>query len=55
MAITAKPNCWVIIFSMDRKTLSEVMRYLGKKTSSAKAKAARKNGLKGGRPQKIKP
>jgi DNA invertase Pin-like site-specific DNA recombinase len=36
---------------MNKKTLSEVMRYLGGLTSDAKAKAARKNGKKGGRPR----
>lgn len=36
---------------MDKKTISEVMRYLGGKTSAAKARAARKNGKRGGRPK----
>lgn len=40
---------------MNKKTLSEVMRYLGSRTSAAKAKAARKNGRLGGRPRKAKP
>ena len=37
--------------SMNKKTLSEVMRFLGSQKSSAKAKAARINGRKGGRPK----
>jgi hypothetical protein len=36
---------------MNKKTLSEVMRYLGSRTSKAKAAAARKNGKLGGRPK----
>lgn len=39
---------------MNKKLLSEVMRYLGSQTSAAKAKAARKNGKLGGRPRKVK-
>lgn len=39
---------------VDKKTLREVMRYLGSKTSDAKAKAARENGKLGGRPRKSK-
>jgi hypothetical protein len=35
---------------VNKKMLSEVMRYLGGLTSDAKARAARKNGKKGGRP-----
>jgi len=40
---------------MKEKLLSQVMRYLGSRTSAAKAKAARKNGKLGGRPRKVKP
>ena len=39
---------------MNKKQLSEVMRYLGKRKSPAKAAAARKNGKRGGRPRKVK-
>jgi hypothetical protein len=39
---------------MNKKMLSEVMRYLGSRTSNAKAAAARKNGKLGGRPPKRK-
>jgi len=39
---------------MNKKQLSEVMRYLGKQKSPAKAKASRANGRKGGRPRKKK-
>lgn len=37
---------------MNKKTLREVMGYLGSIKSPAKAKAARENGKKGGRPRK---
>lgn len=37
---------------MDKKTLREVMRHLGKIKSPAKAKASRLNGRKGGRPKR---
>jgi len=40
---------------MNKKTLSEVMRYLGKIKSPAKSKASKLNGRKGGRPRKVKP
>jgi len=36
---------------MNKKQISEVMRHLGSQKSKAKAVAARKNGLKGGRPK----
>jgi hypothetical protein len=36
---------------MNKKLLSEVMRYLGSQKSAAKAKAARENGKRGGRPR----
>jgi len=36
---------------MNKKQISETMRYLGKRTSKAKAAAARKNGKLGGRPK----
>lgn len=39
---------------MNKKTLSEVMRYLGSKTSPAKKKSSRTNGKLGGRPRKDK-
>lgn len=50
----AQPNGWLYSRSMNKKTLSEVMRFLGRQTSKAKAAAARKNGMKGGRPPKRK-
>lgn len=37
---------------MNKKTLREVMRYLGSQKSDAKAAAARENGKRGGRPRK---
>lgn len=37
------------------KQIATVMSMLGKKKSKAKSDAARINGLKGGRPKKIKP
>jgi len=40
---------------MNKKTLAEVMRFLGSQKSKAKARAARINGRKGGRPRKVKP
>jgi len=36
---------------MDAKTLAKFMGYLGSQKSKAKSAAARKNGLKGGRPK----
>jgi len=36
---------------MNKKTIQEVMRYLGSRTSAAKAKSSRKNGKLGGRPK----
>jgi hypothetical protein len=35
---------------VNKKTIAEVMRFLGSQTSTAKAKAARQNGKRGGRP-----
>jgi hypothetical protein len=40
---------------MKKKTIREVMSYLGSIKSPAKAKASRKNGKLGGRPRKAKP
>jgi DNA invertase Pin-like site-specific DNA recombinase len=37
---------------MNKKTLAEVMAYLGSRETKAKAAAARKNGKLGGRPRK---
>ena len=37
---------------MNKKLIAQVMSELGKRTSKAKAKAARANGKKGGRPRK---
>jgi hypothetical protein len=39
---------------MDKNLIAKVMAELGKRKSKAKAAAARKNGLKGGRPRKAK-
>jgi hypothetical protein len=39
---------------MDKKLISELMSYLGKQKSKAKARASRINGRKGGRPRKVK-
>jgi hypothetical protein len=39
---------------MDKKLIAKVMAELGKRTSKAKAAAARENGKKGGRPRKAK-
>lgn len=41
-------------FIVDKKLIAKVMAELGKRTSKAKATAARKNGKKGGRPRKNK-
>lgn len=51
----AKPNGRVYYRTMNKKTLSEVMAYLGSQKSKAKAAASRKNGKLGGRPRKVKP
>jgi hypothetical protein len=40
-----------IMKTMNKKQISEVMRYLGSQKSKAKAVAARKNGKLGGRPK----
>ena len=53
--LTAKGDPRLDVTNMNKATLSEVMRYLGSKTSKAKAEAARTNGRKGGRPKKVKP
>jgi hypothetical protein len=37
---------------VDKKLIAKVMAELGSRTSKAKAKAARENGKKGGRPRK---
>jgi hypothetical protein len=39
---------------MDKKLIAKVMAELGKRTSKAKAAAARENGKKGGRPRRAK-
>jgi hypothetical protein len=39
---------------MNKKLIARLMSELGKRTSKAKAKAARENGKKGGRPRKVK-
>jgi hypothetical protein len=39
---------------MNKKTIAEVMRYLGSRKSKAKAAASRRNGKLGGRPRKQK-
>jgi hypothetical protein len=39
---------------MTPKLISELMSYLGKQKSKAKARASRINGRKGGRPRKVK-
>jgi hypothetical protein len=38
----------------ERRMIANAMRLLGRRTSDAKAKAARANGKKGGRPKKAK-
>lgn len=40
---------------MNKKQISEVMRYLGSRKTKAKAAASRRNGKLGGRPRKVKP
>ena len=52
--LLTKPNGSVTVQSMDNKLIAKVMSELGKRTSKAKAAAARENGKKGGRPRKAK-
>ena len=49
-----KPNRSLYDPNMNKKTISEVMRYLGSRKTAAKAAAARENGKLGGRPRKHK-
>jgi hypothetical protein len=54
-SVLTNPTDGFRLRGMNKKQLAEVMRYLGKIKSPAKAKAARINGRKGGRPRKVKP
>ncbi len=40
--------------ALNKKLIAQLMSELGKRTSKSKAKAARENGKKGGRPRKVK-
>jgi hypothetical protein len=46
------PTAFATVLS--KKQISELMSYLGKQRSKAKARASRINGRKGGRPRKVK-